>query len=217
MATVGTPSSRRLVLHGIDWRTYGRLLRVFAERPSVRLAYDRGDLELMSPLHQHESDADLLGRFVIVLTEELGLPVKAGRSTTFRRRRQRRGIEPDNSWWIANEPRVRGRRQIDLRTDPPPDLAVEVDVTSSSLNRMGIYATLGVPEVWRWDDPVLTFHVLGPNGRYVEAAHSLSFPFLTAADLLPFLALRGPQLDENALVRQFRAWVRSRLPSTGTP
>ena len=217
MATVGTPVSRRLVLHGIDWRTYSRLLRVFAERPSVRLAYDRGDLEIMSPLHQHESDADLLGRFVIVLTEELGLPVKAGRSTTFRRRRRRRGIEPDNSWWIANEPRVRGRRQIDLRTDPPPDLAVEVDVTSSSLNRLGIYAALGVPEVWRWDDPVLTFNVLGPNGRYAEAAHSLLFPFLTSADLLPFLALRGPQLDENAIVRQFRTWVRSRLPSPGTP
>jgi Uma2 family endonuclease len=206
-----------LVLHGIDWPTYSRLLRVFAERPAVRLAYDRGDLEIMCPLHEHESDADLLGRFVVVLTEELNLPLKAGRSTTFRRRRRQRGIEPDNSWWIASEPRVRGLRRIDLRRDPPPDLAIEVDVTSSSLDRMGIYAAIAVPEVWRWDEPVLTFNVLGPNRRYTEATHSLAFPFLSPADLLPFLALRGPQNDENEIVRRFRVWVRSRLPATGTP
>lgn len=217
MSTVRVPSGHRLVLHGIDWRTYSRLLRVFAERPSVRLAFDRGDLEIKCPLHEHESDADLLGRFVIVLAEELGLPVKAGRSTTFRRRRRQRGIEPDNSWWIANEPRVRGLRQIDLRRDPPPDLAIEVDVTSSSIDRMGIYASIRVPEVWRWDEPVLTFNTLGPNRRYTEAAHSAAFPFLAAADLLPFLALRGPQIDENEIVRRFRARVRSRLPASGTP
>jgi Uma2 family endonuclease len=217
MSIVRAPSSRRLVLHGIDWSTYSRLLRVFAERPSVRLTYDRGDLEIMCPLHEHESEADLLGRFVVVLTEELGLPVKAGRSTTFRRRRRQRGIEPDNSWWIANEPRVRGLRRIDLRRDPPPDLAIEVDVTSSSIDRMGIYAAIRVPEVWRWDEPVLTFHVLGPNQGYAEAAHSQSFPFLTPADLLPFLALRGPQFDENEIVRRFRVWVRSRLPVAGNP
>jgi Uma2 family endonuclease len=217
MALAPPAAGRRIVLHDIDWRTYSRLLRLFAERPSIRMAYDRGDLELMSPLFDHESIADLLGRFVVVLTEELGLPVKAGRSTTLRRRRQRRGVEPDNSWWIANEPRVRGRTRIDLRTDPPPDLAVEVDLTSSSLDRMGIYAALGVPEVWRWDEPALTFHVLGPNRRYAEASRSLAFPLLAPTDLLPFLALRTTPVDENAIVRQFRAWVRSRLPAAGTP
>ncbi len=217
MATLQAPSSRRLVLPGIDWRTYSRLLRVFAERPSVRLAYDRGDLEIMCPLHQHESDADLLGRFVVVLTEELGLPVKAGRSTTFRRRRRQRGIEPDNSWWIANEPRVRGLRRIDLRRYPPPDLAIEVDVTSSSLDRMGIYAVIGVPEVWRWDDPLLAIHILGANSQYKESTHSQSFPFLGPADLPPFLALRGQQIDENEIVRRFRDWVRARLSNLGTP
>src|SRR5437016_6134570 len=99
MATVQHSARRHLLLHEIDWRTYSRLLRVFADRPSVRLTYDRGDLEILTPLPEHESDADLLGRFVVVLTEELQLPIKAGRSTTYRRRRKQRGLEPDNSYW----------------------------------------------------------------------------------------------------------------------
>jgi Uma2 family endonuclease len=208
-------------LHDVDWRTYGRLLRTFAERPSVRLTYDRGTLEIMSPLHERDSDARFLGRLVVTLTEELGLTLKVGGSTTFRRRRQRRGLEPDDCYWIANEPRVRGKRRIDLRVDPPPDLAIEVDVTRSSLNRMGIYVVLRVPEVWRLDGDTLTFEVLQPSGRsYAPASTSLAFPLVTPADLMTFLALRT-QMDENAVAQQFRAWIRQRQsgaasqPTTG--
>jgi Uma2 family endonuclease len=143
----------------------------------------------------------------VTLTEELGLPVKAGGSTTFRRRRRRRGLEPDDCYWIAREPQVRGKRHIDLRTDPAPDLAIEVDVSHSSLDRMAIYAALGVPEVWRLTAEGLTFHVLGKDRKYAESAHSLAFPQVTPANLAGFLALRG-QMDENAVVQQFRAWVR---------
>src|SRR5437764_3750986 len=89
-------------------------------------------------------DADMLGRMVVVLTEELRLPIKAGRSSTFRKRRKQKGLEPDNSYWITSEPRVRGKRKIDLTIDPPPDLAIEVDCTRSSLDRMTIYAALKV-------------------------------------------------------------------------
>jgi Uma2 family endonuclease len=210
MSTLSSPSRNRLLLHDVDWRTYTRLLRAFAERPSVRLTYDRGVLEIMSPLHEHESDSYLLGRFVDTLTEELGLPVKAGRSTTFRRRRRRRGLEPDNSYWIANEAQVRGKRRIDLRVDPPPDLAIEVDVTSGSLDRMGIYAALGVPEVWRLDGPTLSFHMLGTGGRYAASPYSKAFPWLAPTDLTGFLGLQG-QMDENAIVARFRAWVRQRM------
>jgi Uma2 family endonuclease len=208
---------QRLVLHGVSWREYTRMLRAFAERPGYRLTYDRGTLEIMSPLFEHEADAELLGRFVFVLTEELGLPLQSGRSTTLRRRRMHRGLEPDHSWWIAHEPRVRGKRRIDLRVDPPPDLAVEVDVTRRSLNRMAIYARLGVPEVWRLDSRRgLTFQVLQPNGRYAEQAHSPTFPLFTPADLMPFLALRT-QHNENEVVRRFRDFVRQRLAGAASP
>ncbi len=151
----------------------------------------------------------LLGRFVVALTEELVLPIAEGGSTTFRRRRGRRGLEPDQSYWIASEPMVRGKERIDLRIDPPPDLAIEVDVANSSLSRMGIYTALGVPEVWRLAEGLLSFHVLASGGQYAESPTSRTFGFLTAADVQGFLLLRGRQ-DENAIVRQFREWVRQR-------
>jgi Uma2 family endonuclease len=213
-APTSSTRPQRLVLHGVSWHEYTRMLRAFAERPGYRLTYDRGTLEIMSPLFEHEVNADLLGRFVVVLTEELGLPLQAGRSTTFRRRRMRRGLEPDHSWWIAHAPQMLGKRVIDLRVDPPPDLALEVDVTRRSLDRMSIYARLAVPEVWRLDAQGLTFQVLQANGRYAEQTHSLAFPLFTPADLMASVALRT-QYDENEVVRRFRVFVRQRL-ATGT-
>jgi Uma2 family endonuclease len=209
VATANLPAAQSLVLGDVDWLTYTRLLRVFADRPSVRLTYDRGVLEIMSPLPQHEGEAYLLGRFVDTLTDELNLAVIAGRSTTFRRRRQRRGLEADNSYWIASVGRVRGKDRIDLRVDPPPDLAIEVDVTHSSLDRMAIYATLGIPEVWRFAEGQLTFQLLQGNKTYASGT-SRSFPGLEAVDVLPFLNLRK-QADDTEVVRQFRAWVRARI------
>lgn len=215
MAIVNAPVEQRLILHGVPWGTYARLLRALAERPGVRLTYDRGILEIMTLSHEHENQSYLLGRFVDVLTEERGLPVKGGRSTTFRRRRRRRGLEPDASWWIAHEPQVRGKTEIDLRHDPPPDLALEVDVSRSSLDRLAIYAALGVPEVWRLEGRTLVCHVLGPDGRYATSPTSQAFPGLVVADLANFLNLRG-QMDDNAIVRQFRAWVRQQFGASGT-
>lgn len=213
MSTVSVPSGQRLLLTGVDWQSYGRLRRLFDNR-GLRLTYDRGALEIMSPLLAHESPADLLGRFVVVLTEELGLPIKAAGSTTLRRRRRRRGLEPDRSWWITNEPRVRGKLKIDLRVDPSPDLALEIEVTRSALNRMAIYAALAVAEVWRLAGQILSFHVLGADGQYNQVNQSRVFPSLTPADLLPFLALR-PTQDENAIVQQFRTWVRQHFVKRG--
>jgi Uma2 family endonuclease len=203
-------------LHSIDWRTYVRLLRAFEERPGIRLTYDRGVLEIMSPRHEHESDADMLGRFVAVLSEEQNIPIEAGRSTTLRRRRKRRGLEPDHSWWIAQEPQVRGKRHIDLRVDPPPDLAVEMDVTSSSLDRMSIYAKLGVPEVWRLSAQGLTFQELQPDGTYAAIPASRAFPLVTPAVLSRYLALRAT-LDETTVIRQFRSWVQQCLAGGAAP
>lgn len=207
---ISTVRRQRLMLYSVDWGEYTRLLHVFAERPGYRLTYDRGTLEIMSPLFEHEFGADLLGRFVVVLTEEMNLPLQAGRSTTFRRRRMRRGLEADHSWWIAHALQIRGKRRIDLRVDPPPDLAIEVDVTYHALNRMELYARLGVAEIWRLDGHGLTFQVLQADGNYVEQPNSLAFPQFTPADLTTHLALRNMH-DENEVCRQFRAFVRQRL------
>jgi Uma2 family endonuclease len=210
MAIVEFPIEQRLVLPGASWDTYTRFLRACADRPAVRLTFDRGVLELMTLSHEHEHEARLLGRLVVAITEELGLPVKSGGSTTFRRRKKQRGLEADECYWITNEPLVRDNNRINLRRDPPPDLGIEVDVTHSSLNRMGIYAVLRVPEVWRFDGEALTFNVLGADGKYMAQTNSLAFPRIGVTDVMQFLALRG-KVDENTIVRRFRAWVRQWL------
>jgi Uma2 family endonuclease len=206
-----------LLLSGVDWRTYSRLLRIFAERPRIRLTYDRGELEIMSPTLEHDDDSQILGDFVFVLTEELSLPLKRGGSTTLRRRVKQRGIEADACFWIANAHRMAGRRRLDLRTDPPPDLAIEVDVTHSSMDRLSIYAALGVPEVWRLDGDVLTFYVLDAAGAYRTSAASRSFPLVAPADLLGFLQQARQAADENLVVRQFRDWIRAHRQVAGQP
>lgn len=198
------------VLYDIDWPTYTRLLRVLEGRRRYRLTYDRGTLEIMSPLMNHEEPTYLLGRFVDVLTEELNLPIRGGRSVTLRRRKKKRGLEPDNCFWITSAFRLQAGMRLDLGTDPPPDLAIEVDVTNSSLDRMAIYAVLGVPEVWRLTRDGLLFNVLD-SGRYVVRTHSFAFPWLAATDFIHFIAQAG-QPDDNAIVRQFRQWVRQNLP-----
>jgi Uma2 family endonuclease len=204
-----------VVIPNTDWPTYSRLLQAFAERPRVRLAYDRGMLEIMSPLLEHDLPTDFLGALVSVLAEELGLPLKRGGSTTLRRQRTQKGIEPDRCYWITHEPQMRTVLHLDLRIHPPPDLAIEVDVTNSSLDRMAIYAALGVPEVWRLNGPSMTFHVLGADGNYALVTHSLSFPQVTPADLMQYLALVGHE-EETAIIRRFRAWVRQ-LPPAAPP
>lgn len=214
MATVPTPADQHLTLPSVPWRAYERLLRIFADRPGVRLTYDRGLLEIMTLSYEHESQSYLLARLVDALTEELGLAVNGGRSTTFKRRKRQRGLEADSCWWIASEPLVRGKDRIDLRRDPPPDLAMEIDITHSSLNRLAIYARLSFPEVWRLENQSIVCYLLVSDGKYIVNNVSRAIPGFAVADLSPFLKLRG-QMDNNAIVRQFRAWVRQRFGSGG--
>ncbi len=211
MSTVTRRSAAgKLTIDGVSWAEYSRFLRAFQRRPSVRLTYDNGLLELMTISFEHDTQGRFLGRLVVTLTEELGLPILCAGSTTFRRQAKRRGLEADNSFWIASEARVRGRRKIDLRIDPPPDLAVEVDIAHSSLPRLSIYASLGVPEVWRYGGQKLTYYLLQPTGDYSESVSSPTFPGLRPGDLVRFLNRRQRE-EENTVIRQFRSWVRSRV------
>jgi len=197
------------VLHGIDWDTYTRLLRAFDARHRFRLTYDRGTLEIMSPRWDHERPAYLLGRFVDVLTEELDLPCEPGRTVTLRRRRKQRGLEPDNCYWIGSADRITGKKKLDLRVDPPPDLAIEVDVTKTSVDRMSVYAALRIPEVWRLTAGKVTFHVL-KAGVYHIRSKSVCFPGLSSARVTAFINQLG-SVGTPVIVRQFRAWVREHL------
>jgi Uma2 family endonuclease len=215
MSTVQTPLKQRLLLYGVSWQEYGMALRAFAERPSLRVTYDRGVLELMTLSLEHEAIVRFFNLLILALTLELGLPLKGGGSTTFRKRGRRRGLEADECYWIANEPLVRGKDRINLRRDPPPDLALEVDISYSTLDRMAIYAALRVPEVWRYDGQALVFSVLGPDGQYAAVPRSKAMPQVASADLTGLLGLRGT-MDENALFRHFQTWARQRFASGQT-
>ena len=204
------PNRQKLILDDVSWDEYTRLLRTFEGR-HLRLTYDRGRLEMMTLSYEHESHGDFLGRFVVTLTEELNLPIRGGGSTTFRKRKKKKGLESDNCYWIAHEADVRNIKVINLRKAPPPDLALEVDISRSSMNLMRIYSSLDVPEVWRWDKNGLTFLVLNADGEYDAVTASPTFPLpISPADLMPFIAMRG-QMDDNAVIRQFRTWIRAKL------
>src|SRR5262249_45118647 len=147
----------RFLVEGVSWASYESLLHDFRER-GARMTYDRGRLEFMMPLYPHESYGHLIGRLIEMFAFEMNIPIHGGRSTTLKRELLQHGLEPDESYWIQNEARMRGKKDLDLEADPPPDLAVEIDITSSSLPRMSIYASLSVAEVWRFDGAVVTFH-----------------------------------------------------------
>jgi len=199
-----------VVLEDVSWREYTRLLRVFDDRPGLRLTYDRGRLEIMTLSAEHEGYGYSIGRLVDALTEELGLPIMGGGSTTLRRQLKRRGLEPDNCYWIENAQRVIPLKDYDLKKHPPPDLALEVDVTRSSLDRMGIYAALRVPQVWHWDGQTFTFFGLQQDGEYAPIAAPSFASFLTVPELLRFIRM-FEGLDVNAVVREFRQWLRTQL------
>ena len=193
-------------------RPVGDVHRLMQDRGDggPRMCYDRGTLEILSPLRKHEWLKSLLGRFVEILTLESGIPISSAGSTTLRSQLKERGIEPDESYYIQNEPAIRLKDDFDIQIDPPPDLAIEIDITSSSIDKLGVYAAFGVSEVWTWDDGVKIF-VLGSGGRYSEAAQSRALPRLTSQVLSRFLARRSA-LGEAALVLELRDWVRKGLP-----
>jgi Uma2 family endonuclease len=215
MLKVRIPAQQRFILDGVSWPHYTRLLHGFSDR-HVRLTFDGGVLEIMTLSHEHEGLVTFLDQLIITLTQELNLPLKMGGSTTFRKRRAQKGLEPDRCYWIAHEAEVRGKTRIDLRIDPPPDLGLEVDVSHSSLDRMGIYASLRVPEIWRYDSAGLAFFTLNPDLSYAPVPISGWLPIpLRPGDLMPFIQMRG-SIDENAIFRQFRAWIRKRLAAQAT-
>jgi Uma2 family endonuclease len=187
---------------------YEKLLEVFAEQPTPRMTYYKGTLELMTPLPEHETYSWTLSRLVVALSEELGLEIRGLKSTTWRSQPKAVGKEADECFYIQNEAAVRGKLKIDLTVDPPPDLAIEIDVSNSSLDKMAIYAELKVPEVWCWQDGKLTVNILTDAG-YGSSETSLAFGSFPVKELARFMQLDS-QIGENARLREFRKWVRTR-------
>ena len=197
---------QRFPIYGISWDQYEKILAALGDH-NLRVAYCEGTIELLSPGPTHESCGYLLGRMIDVLTEELDIPVQALGSTTLRRQAVERGLEADRTYYMANAGRLTEADHLDLETLPPPDLAIEVEITSSILNKLAIYAGLRIPEFWRYDGRTLRVFLLQADGAYLESSTSLAFPFLPMPTLARKLQERDPSNDTQ-WARAFRVWVR---------
>lgn len=201
---------QRIVLHAVDWQTYEKFLDAVGNR-SLRLTYDRGKLEIMAPSWNHEWLKSRMGFLLCLFGGLLRMKVQPGGSTTFRRKDVARGLEPDDCFYIQNADRMLGpNHEVDLTRDPPPDLALEVDIHSSSLDRMGIYAALRVPELWRWEDNRLQVYRLGVDGKYEPCERSLGFPSLPLPEFLRFIE-ETQALSHSELIEPFRVWVQQQV------
>ncbi|AFZ58894.1 Uma2 family endonuclease [Anabaena cylindrica FACHB-243] len=201
-------AEQRTVLYNVSWDTFEALLRDTGEDRGSRFAYDCGTLEIMTPLFEHESPKIQFDRLIFSLAEELDIEIRSAGSTTLKRKLFAKGIEPDSCYYIQNEAAIRGRETLNLETDPPPDLAVEIDITSSSVNKFNIYAALGVAELWRYDGEVLKFYQLMEN-QYIEIKFSMAFSLVSVGDINRFIQ-QSKTMGEIALLKSFRAWVRGK-------
>jgi Uma2 family endonuclease len=200
---------QRFMLWQIGWDAYEKFIKALADH-RIRTTYDRGDLELMSPLPIHEAIAYWFGHFMQVLAEELDFSCWPVGGPTLRRRNLNRGLEPDDCYYLANAAKVENWATLNLDRDPPPDLALEVDITSNCLDRMGVYAGLGVPEVWRFDGEAWHIHLLGADGAYQESPVSAALPYLPVAEITPLLNESLHLGDLRERFRILRHWARER-------
>lgn len=209
--------ANRFVLDFVDYQTYKKVADDLGERP-FRATFDGRRMELMTTSTRHEGWKSFIGRMLESLSEELGIDIACFGSMTMRRDDMERGLEPDECYYIRNEPLVRHRLDLDLEQDPPPDLAVEIEVSRSLLNRIHIYATLGIPEVWRFDGDQFQVLLLDESRNYEPAETSPSFPTLPLEEFARSLRMREGTGDSRT-VRAFRAWVRANLapPAAGDP
>lgn len=196
-------------LEDVGWADYERLLKQAGDRP-IRFTYDNGRLEIMTMSFEHEWVSGVIGRLIDLLAIVLHQPFQSGGSTTMKRRLQKKGLEPDNCYWFAHEKHMRQKKRLDLGVDPPPDLALEVDISRSVIKRMKIYAALKVPEVWRFKSNQLLAYLRHTDGSYKVSEQSSVFPFLATTELEPWIE-KAATMDQATLGREFMAWVDEEL------
>ena len=216
MATAIIESTReadgdqRVEFPAIGWKGYLTLLRLRGERSTPRMVYLDGTVWLMSPTFPHERLKKRLGQFVTEVVIGLKIPHIAAGSTTFRRRAKKGGVEGDETYYLANEARIRGKEKISLKTDPPPDLAIEAVYSHDAAAAIKVYRRFGVPEIWICNEAELVILVLQPNGRYAASPTGASFPFLSAAEVYDWV--RRPQtVSDTEWTLELRRWVRRTL------
>jgi Uma2 family endonuclease len=204
------PPGQQLLMTDISWLMYEQLLEELGEKRSSRINYSEGVLEIMVPLPEHEFDKGIISYLVIALLEELDIDFITLGSTTFKSELMKQGLEADDCFYIENEAVIRGKKRIDLTVDPPPDLALEIDITSRT--RLNNYEVLGVKELWRFNGTQLEINVL-ESGKYIQVNESPHFPSFPLHELIPQYIERNKIDGRNKTMKAFRTWVKERVIS----
>jgi Uma2 family endonuclease len=204
-------TEQRVILHGVKWETYERLLEDLTDRSVPHLTFDHGVLEIMSPTAEHEESNRTLALLVEIAAEEMDIDIRCLGSTTFKRMDLLKGFEPDSCFYIQSVETIRGKRRLDLSQDPPPDLVIEIDITRSSLDRFPLFAKIGVPEIWRYDGKQVRFFFL-VDEQYAEVKRSIALPPLNDVIVTQWLEESG-DLKRTAWLRHIRQWLRSQQPA----
>jgi Uma2 family endonuclease len=208
LTQIRVPPGHRIELENVSWKEFEAILEELGEHRGTRIAYSHGTLEIMAPLPEHEKPKDIISDLVKILLDESGIDWEPYGSTTFRRQDKAAGIEPDACFYIQNASRMIGAERIDLAIDPPPDLAIEVDVTSQT--QVSAYEALQVPEIWRFTNQQLQIFIF-KNGTYIKSVTSPTFPNLPIAEVISRYVQQSLTVGVSRTLRSFRQWVRQQI------
>lgn len=197
---------QRAVLHDIAWTEFEEILEELGDRRATRIAYYYETLEIRMPLPEHERAKVIIGDLLKILLDELGQEWESLGSSTFKKQIMKAGIEPDDCFYIKNYASMVGKKRLDLTVDPPPDLSIEVDLTSDT--QLSAYVALGVGEIWRYKEGKLAIAIL-QDGKYCDSDVSTIFPDLPIAEGISQFLARSTEIPMSAVRREFRHWVQT--------
>jgi Uma2 family endonuclease len=201
-------AGQRIYLHDVSWKEFEQVLLELGEKRVTKIAYHTGELEIRMPLPEHERIKVLISNFLVVLLEELDLPWESLGASTFKNSNMNAGIEPDDCFYLKNCQTMIGKKRLDLNIDPPPDLAIEIDLTSPT--QIGAYEKLGVPEIWRYRQGKLAIFVLAEE-HYIESPTSSLFPDLPIIKGISSILARSDRILMSEARKEFRQWVKQNL------
>lgn len=199
---------QQLFLKDISWKNFENLLEEFGEKRATRISYYERELEIIRPMTGHEDNKEIIKDLIQIMLEYLDVEFNCLGSTTFKKKSMNSAVEPDSCFYIENEMKVRGKARINLNQDPPPDLAIEIDITSRT--HFDNYEKLGVPELWRYNGETLEISIL-KEGQYENAENSLHFPQFNLKWAVPYFVEHSKIIGRNATMREFRQWLNEEI------
>ena len=199
---------QQILLDRVSWEQFENILTELGDRRATRVSYSNGLLEIMVPLLEHEKAKEIIGDIVKLLLTERGIDYDALGSTTLKSERVTQGVEPDACFYIQNQYLTIGKNRLDLSIDPPPDLAIEIDLTSRT--QLDNYRSLGVPELWRYDKQGLQIYLL-QAGEYIESVASPTFPDLPIVELVNNCIRQSRSIGSSQAIKELQTWLKDNV------